>query len=279
MGETQRQSLFSCPLCGKALMRDNRTYCCPSGHSFDIAKEGYVNLLPANRQHSDSPGDDREMVRSRTLFLDGGWYAPLRETLCGMVSAAAEENAVLLDAGCGEGWYTETLNRALTENGGRICGVDLSKAAVRKAAKRCPGAEIAVASVYHLPLADCSVYLLTDCFSPLALEEFRRVLKPGGSFFYVVPGPRHLWEMKEVLYDRPYENELREEEYEGFRLKACIPLEFRFRLQKAEEIAALFRMTPYFWKTPKEGAERLAAVSPLDLTAQFRIFEYEKNSL
>ena len=121
MGETQRQSLFSCPLCGKALMRDNRTYRCPSGHSFDIAKEGYVNLLPANRQHSDSPGDDREMVRSRTLFLDGGWYAPLRETLCDMVSAATAENAVLLDAGCGEGVTKDTDINSLSLRERELC--------------------------------------------------------------------------------------------------------------------------------------------------------------
>ncbi|MBQ3381354.1 MAG: hypothetical protein IJG58_06300, partial [Oscillospiraceae bacterium] len=146
----------------------------------------------------------------------------------------------------------------------------------QKAAKRCREAEIAVASVYHLPLAEGSVDMVTDCFSPLAKEEYRRVLKDSGRFLYVVPGARHLWEMKEILYDKPYENEVREEAYEGFRLLETVNLDFGFRLEKAEEIMALFRMTPYTWKTPKEGVERLAEQKELGLRAEFRILLYER---
>ena len=269
-------SVFSCPICGQRLERDSRSCRCGSGHCFDIAKEGYVNLLPANRKHSEMPGDDREMVKARTAFLDGGWYAPLRELLCERAAAQMEENAVLIDAGCGEGYYTEELSRLIAEKGGRAAGVDLSKAAVRRAARRCPGAEIAVASVYHMPLEEESVSLLVDCFAPLAAEEFRRVLKPGGTFLYVVPEPRHLWEMKEILYDRPYENEVRHESYEGFRLSEEIPVHFGFTLREQEAITALFRMTPYAWKTPKEGAERLQGVQELSLTAAFRILVFER---
>ena len=276
MSMVNRISVFSCPLCGQALERDAHVYRCYAGHCFDIAKEGYVNLLPANRQHSAAPGDDKEMVRARTRFLDGGWYAPLRDTLFGQASAYATDGTVLLDAGCGEGYYTEAMSRVITERGGRTGGIDLSKAAVKKAARRCQEAEIAVASVYHLPLADRLADVVTDCFSPLAKEEFLRVLKPGGRFLYVVPGARHLWEMKEILYERPYENEVRDEEYEGFRMTETVPLTFGFQLEDAEDIAALFRMTPYFWKTPKEGIQRLAAVQALDLTAEFRILVYEK---
>lgn len=270
------QSIFTCPLCRQALLQGGHVLRCPSGHCFDVAKESYVNLLPANRQHSAAPGDDREMVRARTRFLDGGWYGPLRDTLCGLVSTCSGEGTVLLDAGCGEGYYTEAMSRVIAERNGRTGGVDLSKAAVKKAARRCRDAEIAVASVYRLPLADESADLLTDCFSPLAKEEFLRVLRPGGRFLYVVPGARHLMEMKEILYEHPYLNEVRQEEYEGFRLLEDVPMAFGFRLEDAEDLAALFRMTPYFWKTPKEGADRLAQVQALDLTAEFRILVYEK---
>lgn len=276
MGDAKQLSIFACPLCGEKLAIDEQVYRCTSGHCFDKAKEGYVNLLPANRQHASAPGDDKDMVKARTAFLDSGRYTPLKEALCALAAKYAGERTALLDAGCGEGYYTEGLSRVIAEKGGRTGGADLSKAAVKKAAKRCREAEIAVASVYHLPLAEGSVDMVTDCFSPLAKEEYRRVLKDGGRFLYVVPGARHLWEMKEVLYEQPYENEVREEAYEGFRLQETVPLSFGIHLEKTEEIMALFRMTPYAWKTPKEGVERLAEQKELGLTAEFRILVYER---
>ena len=270
------RSVFTCPVCQRALEADAHSYRCAAGHCFDIAKEGYVNLLPVNRRHSDMPGDDREMVAARTRFLNGGWYAPLRKELCRLAEAVNAEEPVLLDAGCGEGYYTEALLGVIRKQGGQTAGVDLSRAAVRRAAKRCAGAEIAVASVYRLPLADRSADLIVNCFAPLAEEEFRRVLRPGGRFLYVVPGQKHLWEMKEILYDRPYENALREERYAGFRQTGEVPLQFQFRLQGQEEIAALFHMTPYTWKTPKDGVTRLAECGELNVTAQFRILVFER---
>ena len=269
-------SLFICPICGAALVREATRYACPAGHSFDMAKEGYVNLLPANRQHSKTPGDDKAMTVARTRFLEGGWYAPLREKLCELARRDLPEKGTLLDAGCGEGWYTAALAQVAAEKGGRAAGVDLSKPAVKKAARRCPEAQIAVASVYHLPLADRSVHLLVDCFSPLAIEEFYRVLSSGGKFLYVVPGPRHLWELKEILYDTPYENEEKAEDYPGFTLEEIIPVETSFTLTDPQDIQALYHMTPYTWKTPKEGAARLAGVKRLTVTAQFRIHVYQK---
>lgn len=270
------ESLFCCPICGGALVREPGRYLCPRGHSFDVAREGYVNLLPANRQHSKEPGDDREMAAARSRFLEGGWYAPLREELCSLVEKYAPDHPALLDAGCGEGWYTAALGETVRTKGGRAAGVDLSKPAVKKAARRYPAGELAVASVYHLPLTDARVDILTDCFSPLAAGEFYRVLKPGGIFLYVVPGPRHLWELKSVLYDRPYENEDRREEYPGFRYREVAAVERPFTLPTSQAIGDLYRMTPYYWKTPKEGSERLSALDALTVTAQFRIHVMER---
>lgn len=270
-------TVFTCPLCGSSLTREERRYFCPNGHSFDIAREGYVNLLPVNRRHSKDPGDDKQMVASRTAFLDGGWYEPLRAKLCALVRGAGIPAPVLLDAGCGEGYYTAALSDTVGALGGRLAGIDLSKAAVKRASRRCGGAEIAVASVYHLPLADQSVDLVVDCFSPLADAEFRRVLRPGGRFFYVVPGARHLWELKEVLYDAPYENEEKVEEYPGFSLTDTAVVETSFTLREPSDILALFHMTPYAWKTPRDGAERLAALRELTVTAQFRIFTFSRS--
>ena len=236
-----------------------------------------MNLLPVNQRHSDSPGDDKDMVRARTLFLNGGWYSPLRDAICDVVGRVLRDNPVVIDAGCGEGYYSEALCSLARERNGRLAGIDLSKDAAKRAAKRCTGAELAVATVYHMPVGDQTAELVTDCFAPLAIDEFHRVLKPGGFFLYVVPGQRHLWEMKEILYDLPYENEIRHEIYDGFHQSEEIPVDFRFRLQEREQIGALFRMTPYAWKTPKEGVERLLGYHDLDLTASFRILIFQKN--
>lgn len=264
-------SFFTCPLCGKPLEREPQLYRCPSGHCFDRAREGYVNLLPPNQRHSKAPGDDPNMAAARTRFLDGGWYAPLRDSLCALVELYAPEGAALLDAGCGEGWYTQALSVSIAQKGGRVAGVDLSKPAVKKAARRCPDDEFAVASVYHLPTADNSTDLLVDCFAPLAAAEFARVLRPGGVFLYVVPGPRHLWELKQVLYDTPYENDEKQELYPGFLYLDVTPVEFHFTLPNQACIRDLLHMTPYVWRTPPAGVAQLETLDQLELTGQFRV--------
>lgn len=269
-------SLLCCPICSAPLERVERTYTCPNRHCYDIAKEGYVNLLPANKKHAKDPGDDKEMAAARTRFLDGGHYAPLRDALCRLIVERAPE--VLLDSGCGEGYYTQGVCEALREicPGVRAAGVDLSRSALKKAARRERGAEFAVASVYHLPVADKTVDVLLNCFSPLALDEFRRILRSGGTYLYVVPGAKHLWELKQVLYDEPYENAEEETPYEGFVYESIIPVEFTMALD-ASTLQDLFRMTPYYWKTPKAGSERLAALERLDVTASFRIHVFRRD--
>lgn len=264
-------SLFRCPLCAAPLTRDAGAYRCSGGHSFDVAKEGYVHLLPPNQKHSALPGDDRDMVLARREFLSKKYYQSLLNTICNLLSSFSGETPAFLDAGCGEGWYTAALSEMVKARGGQTVGVDLSKPAVKRAARRCPAAGIAVASVYRLPLADASVDVLVDCFSPLAAAEFARTLRPGGVFLYVVPGPRHLWELKELLYEKPYENEEKEETYPGFSLERAVPVESVFTLTRKEDVMALFGMTPYAWKTPREAVERLAQAEELTVTAQFRI--------
>ena len=268
-------SLFCCPVCSAPLVRGERTYTCPHGHCYDIAREGYVNLLPANRKHSKDPGDDREMVAARSRFLEGGHYAPLREALCRL--AAERAPRALLDAGCGEGYYTAGVCAALRAQAPdlRAAGVDLSRSALKKAARRERGAEFAAASVYHLPVADGAVDLLLNCFSPLALAEFRRVLRPGGAYLYVVPGAKHLWQLKQVLYDVPYENPEQHTPYEGFRYEDIVPVEFSMALEGAA-LQDLFHMTPYYWKTPKAGVERLNELAQLEVTACFRIHVFRR---
>ena len=271
-------SLFRCPVCGGPLEREERAYRCEKGHSYDIAREGYTYLLPPNQKHSAAPGDDKGMAAARREFLSKGYYKPLLDTLCREILARAGDAPAILDTGCGEGYYTAGVYRALLQAGKspRMAGIDISKFILRYAARREKGVEFAVASSYRLPVADSSVDVLLNCFSPLALEEFRRVLRPGGTFLYVVPAADHLWELKEVLYERPYPNEEKETPYEGFSYEAIVPVDGRISLESQADIHALFQMTPYYWKTPKEGAERLAALDTLDCRIAFRVHIFRK---
>ncbi len=273
-------SLFLCPLCGEVLSGGGQALRCGAGHCFDRAREGYVHLLPVGQKHSRAPGDDKAMVAARRAFLDRGYYAPLRSALCSLSVELTGQAPVVLDAGCGEGYYTAGVRDALLSAGRSplTAGIDISKFSLQKAAKRYPGVEFAVASAYRLPVADRSVDLLLNVFSPLAIDEFRRVLKPGGHYLYVVPAAMHLWEMKEVLYDRPYPNEERETPYAGFSYDRIVPVEYTIHLPGQEDIQALFGMTPYAWKTPRAGRERLASLSELDCRAAFHIHVFQKES-
>lgn len=273
-------SLFVCPLCGAALTRDERAYRCPAGHSFDIAREGYTHLLPANRKHSKAPGDDKAMAAARSAFLGKGYYAPLRDAICELGVSLTGDRPAVLDSGCGEGYYTAGLYQALLDAGKSpvMAGIDISKFILRLAAKREKRVEFAVASSYHLPVADASIDLLLNCFSPLALEEFRRALRPGGTFLYVVPSEKHLWELKQVLYDRPYPNEVKQTPYEGFAYAEIRHVEDRIRVLGQEDIHALFQMTPYYWKTPKSGCQRLAALEELAVTISFDIHVFRREA-
>lgn len=273
-------SLFRCPICGAPLVRENRTYLCANRHSYDMAKEGYVHLLPPNQKHSAAPGDDKDMAAARRSFLAKGYYRPLLDALCRLTLSRAGAAPVLLDAGCGEGYYTAGIYHALLEDRKtpRMAGTDISKYILRAAAKRERDIEFAVASSYHLPVADEAADILLDCFSPLALDEFRRVLRPGGRFFYVVPAARHLWELKQALYDAPYLNEEKETPYPGFVYEEIVPVNGSITLPCQEDIQNLFRMTPYCWKTPKAGVQRLAALDSLTVQISFRIHVFRKEN-
>ncbi|MDE7221536.1 MAG: methyltransferase domain-containing protein [Oscillospiraceae bacterium] len=271
-------SFFRCPLCAGPLAEGARSLRCRNGHSFDTAKEGYTNLLPVNQKHAKLPGDDKGMVAARRAFLEKGWYAPLREALCALAVEAAGPAPAVLDAGCGEGYYTAGVRDALLAAGKTplMAGIDVSKFSLQKAAKKYPGIQFAVASAYRLPAAEESVDLLLNVFSPLAIDEFRRVLRPGGTYLYVVPAAYHLWELKQVLYDDPYLNEEKETPYEGFAYEQIVPVSYSIHLPVREDILALFQMTPYYWKTSQAGAARLEKLEELDCRVDFRVHVFRR---
>ena len=268
-------------MCGGKLTGGS-TLKCEKGHCFDRAKEGYWHLLPVQSMRTKAPGDSREMVAARRSFLNAGYYGIFGKALGQLcleygVPADPEAPLRLLDAGCGEGWYDRNIAQKFAEAGRplQLAGFDIAKPAVRLAAKALPTAQYAVASSFSQPVRTGWADLLLNCFSPFAQEEFLRVLRPGGRMVYVVPGAEHLYQMKAVLYEKPYKNQVQEVAYDGFRAIGEREVSGSITVPH-EQLEALFAMTPYYWKTPRSGAERLAALPELETEIAFRFLVFEK---
>ena len=270
-----KNPFWICPKCGAVLLTEGRTLRCPSGHSYDISKEGYVNLLlSAGGIH----GDSREMVEARRRFLSTGAYEPLRDAVAELVCRYLPTGGTILDAGCGEGYYTEGVAEKCAACGKEpsLFAFDISRDAARRTAKRCRDLSVAVASAYAIPAKDGSVDLLTDLFSPMATEEFLRVLKPQGIFLLVIPEREHLFGLKEVLYDSPYKNEVADLALAGFALLGSREIRYSLTLEGKEKIADLFYMTPYAYRTSPKDKAKLAEQNTLRTEVHFRILIYQK---
>ncbi|MEG0570895.1 MAG: methyltransferase domain-containing protein [Oscillospiraceae bacterium] len=270
---------FICPVCNKKLIQESNSFTCASGHCFDVSKYGYVNLLLANKMNSHDPGDDKDMVKSRASFLEKDYYRSLRTAIEQTAIKYTDKHAKVLDLGCGEGYYTAGLLCALNQadKSPDLYGVDISKAATKLAAKKCNQAHIAVASVFHLPIENESIDLMLNCFSPLCTDEINRCLKHDGVFLYVVPGQKHLWQLKCALYDKPYENERKDEEYSGLTFCGSVHIKEVIHLKSGEDIKNLFQMTPYCWKTSQHDRDKLFSKNELDTQIEFYINIYKKN--
>ncbi len=274
---SEKKSLFLCPVCGKSLSISERKYACINRHSFDMAKSGYVNLMLSNQMNAKIPGDNKLMVKARNDFLEKGYYIGL---LSAIIEAVMEipSDIKLLDAGCGEGYYTNGIYNALKSSGRNVqaAGVDISKYALNSAAKRNKEIEFAVGSIFHLPVADDSCNILLNIFAPFCLSEFSRVIVSGGFMIMVVPGKKHLWQLKEIVYDNPYENELKSLTVEGFELFRHYTEKGKINIDNNNDIMNLFSMTPYYYRTGEKDKQKLLILKNLDTEIEFEILVYRK---
>ena len=255
--------MLRCPICGGVLAQAERSFRCERGHSFDVARQGYVNLLPVQQKHSAQPGDTKEQVNARRMFLEGDFYLPIVQSLQALAQKHGCQGPVL-DAGCGEGYYSSKLARAM---GAQLIGLDISKEAVRAAAGKYKDALWLCASAAHLPVEDHSVGLLTSLFAMTAPEEFHRALKPDGLFVQVLAAQDHLMGLKSIIYPQLHNKEKDSvPQLPGFTLVESVPVRFTFTVE-GEQVQNLLYMTPHVYRIGKEGAEKLRQTQSLTDTA------------
>lgn len=264
-----------CPLCHGALETADTGAVCAQGHRFDRAREGYLNLLPVQHKNSLNPGDDAAMVTARRAFLDTGFYARFRDTLCGLL--APLQAVHLLDSGCGEGWYTTTLAR----HAQATAALDISKDAVKRAAKRDRTITWLVASSADIPLPDAGVDAMTAIFSPVTRAEVLRVLRPGGSLFVAAPGERHLQELRAALYRevRPHQPEKWLAELTpAMTFHSEVRVGFGMELPDNGSVRQLLQMTPHYWRAPRERRTQVGQLQRLSVQADFRILRFVRRA-
>ncbi len=267
-------SHFRCPVCREPLCANKAEWRCQNGHSFDKARGGYVNLLQSQKSKAKRHGDDKRMLTARRDFLNSGAYSALRDLLCHTVSREIRNDGVLLDTGCGEGYYTAFIAESLPSL--RVCGIDISKDALRMASARSNAMELAVASVFSLPVADNSCDGVLSVFAPCADAEFTRVTKQDGKLIRVIPTERHLFGLKAAVYNEPRLNKPEKAEVDGFTLLHRQELQSTLVLNTADDIRSLFEMTPYYYKTGQADQQRLLARNTLETEIAFAILTYQK---
>lgn len=273
-----------CPVCGGPLAdaEDGRALVCGAGHLFDIAAAGYCNLLRPGKLRNRTSGDDRGMVAARTRFLSTGAYGPFAERVSEIVKNLIPDGGLIIDAGCGEGYYT---NKIAASCGCCALGVDVSKHAAAAASRASSREGIAdrvryiVASSASLPVADGCADVVLSIFSPCCYGEFARVTKEGGYLVACSAGEEHLKELKAVLYGEgnvrpnvPIDHASLSAQH-GFEICAenCEKVKFTADISGQDNISALFSMTPYRWRTPKAGTDALADTETITVTVDVDI--------
>ncbi len=281
-----RKTLFRCPNCSKALTQGEKQYFCPNGHSFDISKKGYVNLLLPAHTGAGDPGDSKEMLLSRREFLDRGYYETFSNALNDMIypflplGKEGRKKAAILDAGCGEGYYISKLKNRLTFLNDRteadIYGIDVSKPAIHYASGRDREIRFAVASNYHVPVLDSSLDCILCIFAPRDEKEFLRVLKPSGLLLVAAPGPHHLYSMRKLLYKDPEIIGLKGTVGEGFRLVKQEAVSYTIAPESSQDILNLFGMTPYSRHAHMAAVEKLKNTGGFTTEVDININLYRK---
>ena len=272
---------LACPLDGKNLYSVDNHLRCDAGHTYDIARQGYVHLLPVQDKRSRNPGDSKAMVIARTEFLNSGVYEPIARHLTATISTLIDhsEGMCLLDAGCGEGYYLDYIAHALEDvtDEGRFSfiGLDISKDAIISASKRNRQISWIVGTNRQPPIEDNSVDIIICVFGFQSIEGFSRILKSDGMIILVEPGSGHLSELKEIIYADVKKAKANSSEYKNFSLIDRKELRFKTGALNNKQINNLLLMTPHLFRATKEGKESASLLDELDVSVDivFRLLQ------
>lgn len=273
-----------CPQCHAVLQQQQTSWRCNNNHCFDTAKQGYTNLLLVQNKRSRAPGDDAAMVDSRMRFLNTGLYQPVSDALNQMVLSQTTINSDrvmnIVDAGCGEGYYTQRLQQTLKnqQRSYDITGIDISKFAVRAAARRSKDCRWFVANSSKLPVEDNSVDILLSLFSPLPAKEFSRVCTPQSLLIIASTGPEHLIEMREQLYEQVDQQSLEpasqlQPEFQRLLQQTVTQ---KIELTSPQHIEDLLSMTPHYWRASPQRKKKLCEQLSMTVTIDVQLHCFKK---
>lgn len=276
--------LLACPACAEPLELSASRFTCANSHLFDVSREGYVNLLLPQHRRSTDPGYSKAMIAGRRDFFDAGHYEPLADEVARVLSQylPVTGRCVVVDAGCGEGYYLRRLRERLASTGREaetlLCGIDISKHGVRLAARRDPESLYVVAGTHRMPMLGGHVDVLLTHFSPVAPDNFRRVVKPGGVVLVGGPAEGHLYALKKELYETPAEHEPADPlaDIEGFEPIAVHSIRHPLHLQGGDAVANLLLMTPFYWAVGNAARTRIAQLDSLDTEVDVQIRAYRR---
>lgn len=257
---------YRCPICGDVLTPVEKSLKCTK-HCYDVAKEGYVNFLSSSDKHSITPGDNKDMVVSRRIIMESGYYLPLTNYITQNFDF---KDKTVLDIGCGEGFIARNLSKFARE----VFGIDISKEAVKLSAKSDKSSSFSVASMTHLPFFDHSFDFAVSAFAPYNAKETKRILKKDGTFIVAVPAEEHLFELKKRLYETPILNPKDETEIDGFRLLKRERIDGNF-VTDGKGAVTLLKMTPYFYRTNKSAIEALTDIESISVNLSFSVSAFK----
>lgn len=281
---TAEKSILTCPVCSDTLYPYEKTYACVNKHTFDRAKQGYVNLLLSNQKKTLQPGDNKEMVKSRLDFLNRGYYSPIVDVINSAILSRMESftNQIpqIADLGCGVGYYLTKLKQQLLEKypTTQYWGTDISKEAIHCANQHDKDISWLVCSNKNLPFASESVDAVLSVFAPLYNEEVQRILSPDGRIFVVTPARSHLFELRRFLFDelKEIDEDKLIQKMDGFfEIEESIAIHETVKLHSSSDIESLLKMTPFYWRSSQIKKDLLFAMEELEVTIDVTLWVFK----